>query len=300
MKHNSRRHSHFGYFIREGIDSIFTHGFKSFATICAIIACLIIMGTVGLLMVNVRSMINTLESENQMLAYINDRLSNEEARALQSAIEQTENVRSAYFIDRETAMESFKEQYEDTELLEDLEPTVLRHRYIIYMDDISLMAQTRDALRDIRGIETVSAHLEIAKGFMTVRSVVSVVSFGFILILFVVSLFVMSNTIKLTTYERRDEIAIMKMVGAKSSFIRWPFVVEGMLLGSFGSLVAFVAEWGIYRLLADRIIGNTGLSFLRVVPFFYLALPMLIAFLIIGLGVGILGSVFAIRGYLKV
>jgi len=133
-----------------------------------------------------------------------------------------------------------------------------------------------------------------------VRNIVSAVSLVLVIILFVISLFIMSNTIKLTTFERRDEIAIMKMVGATSGFIRWPFVIEGLILGSIGSLSAYLIQWGVYKLVSDDVIAASGLSFVKALPFATIAAPMLGAFLAVGLGVGIIGSLVAIRNYLKV
>ncbi|MBR5381083.1 MAG: permease-like cell division protein FtsX [Oscillospiraceae bacterium] len=294
------RRNNFGYYIKEGVTSIFRHGFMSFASICIIVACLIIMGSFSLLALNVRSIISTLESENQILAYVDDAVSEADARALQPAIERLPNVQSAHFISKDTAFESFKNQYEDKDFLEDMESSVLRHRFIVYVDDIALMQETQDALLGIQGIAKVTAHLKIAQGFITVRNVVSAVSLVLVVVLLIISLFIMSNTIKLTTFERREEIAIMKMVGATSAFIRWPFVVEGMILGFVGAAVAYLIQWGLYQLVADRLVGNTGLNFLRVLPFSYAAVPMCVVFLVIGLGVGIIGSSTAIRNYLKV
>lgn len=289
-----------GYYIREGISSIFTHGFMSFASICIVVACLLIMGSFALLALNVSDIIKTLESENQVLAYVDESLSDSEARALVTQIEATPNVKSAQFVSREEAMNSFVSSYDDTSLFEGLDSSVLRHRYIIKMDDISQMEVTREGLLDITGIAKVNAHLEISAGFIRVRNIVSAISLVLVAILFVISLFIMANTVKLTTFERRDEIAIMKMVGATSGFIRWPFVVEGLLLGCFGALSAYLLQWGVYRLVADNIIASSGLSFVSAIPFAAIALPMLAAFLAVGLGVGIIGSLMAIRNYLKV
>ena len=294
------KRNNIGYYIREGINSIFVHGFMSFASVCIIVACLIIMGSFSLLAINVGSIINTMESENQMLAYIDDSMSDSAARDLASTLENLPNVESVYFIDRETALENFKDQFDSTELLEDLETSVLRHRYVVYIEDISLLSDTRADLLEVPGVAKVSAHEGIAKGFITVRNVVSIVSIVLVAILFVISLFIMSNTIKLTTFERRDEIAIMKMVGATSSFIRWPFIVEGLMLGMLGSLIAYILQWGIYKIFTDELVGETGLAFMTLVPFSNVALPMLIVFIVLGFGVGIIGSTAAIRNYLKV
>lgn len=288
-----------GYFIKEGIGSVFTHGFMSFASVCIIIACLLIMGTFSLVALNINDIIKDLESENEIVAYVDDTYTEEQAKALQSKLETVDNVTSVEFVSRDTAMDDFKASY-DSSLFDGLDSSVLRDRYIVYLEDISLMSSTQAALSNISGIAKVSAHLDIAKGFITVRNVVSVVSLIIVVILLIVSLFIMSNTVKLTTFDRRDEIAIMKMVGATNGFIRWPFVVEGMFLGLLGSLVAFVLQWGVYELIAGRISNMSLVSIITVIPFGAISLPLLAVFVGIGLLVGIGGSLVAIRNYLKV
>lgn len=294
------RQNKLGYFIKEGFESIFTHGFMSFASVCIIVACLLIMGSFTLVALNVNSIITSLEDENQIVAYINDTYDESQARALESQIEAVPNVAYAEFISNNDAFETFKDQYEDSSMLQDLEGDVLRHRFVIFVDDIELMAQTRDALIDIDGVGGVSAHLEIAKSFVTLRRVVTAISLVLIGILLVVSLFIISNTIKLTTFERKEEIAIMKMVGATSGFIRGPFIIEGMTLGLFGALSAYIVQWGIYQLVSQKIIESAGLGFFTVLPFAAFAIPLVIAFLAVGLIVGVLGSSIAIRNYLRV
>jgi len=289
-----------GYFIKEGVSSIFTHGFMSFASVCIIVACLLIMGSFSLLALNINKWIGTLENDNQILAFVNENYTEEEARALQATIESVPNVSSVVFVSRNEAYESFAKQYENSTMLEDLDASVLRDRYIVYLNDLSLMSRTQQSILQISGIDKVNAHLEIARGFMTLKNVVSAVSLVLIAILLVISLSIMSNTVKLTTFERREEISIMKMVGATSSFIRWPFVVEGLILGLFGSLLAYLLQWGIYRALTVSIIAKAGLSFMGIIPFSVLALPLMIVFLAIGLSVGMFGSLIAIRNYLKV
>ena len=119
-------------------------------------------------------------------------------------------------------------------------------------------------------------------------------------ILSFVSFFIMSNTIKLTTYGRREEIAIMKMVGATNAFIRTPFVIEGLILGILGGLLGFVAQWGLYALLNGSIMDSLTGSFVSLVPFYAVMLPLLAAFLGIGILIGVFGGMNAIRNYLKV
>ncbi len=294
------RHNRAGYYIHEGINSIFTHGFMSFASICIIVACLLIMGSFTLLALNVDDIINTMESENVILAFVDDSLSETEARALETQIEAIPNVANAEFVTRDQSWESFVESYQNNTLFEGLDSSVLRHRFVVYIDDIGQMEETQNAIREVPGIGGVNAHLEISDGFVRLRNVVTAVSLVLVAILFIISLFIMSNTVKLTTFERKDEIAIMKMVGATSGFIRWPFVVEGLILGLVGSLLAFILQWGVYELVINRFIGNSGIAFLTFMPFGAVAVPLLIAFLVVGMGVGVIGSLIAIKNYLKV
>ena len=289
-----------GYYIKEGVSSVFTHAFMSFASVGIIIACLIMMGSFTLVALNVNSIIGTLEDDNQILVFVDGNLTEEQARGLQPNLEAIDNVSSVQFVSREEAMESFVKKYEDTTLLDDMDSSVLRDRYIIYLDDISKMAETQQLLRSAEGIVKVNAHLEISRGFIAVRNIVSTVSIALVAVLVIISLFIISNTIKLTTIERKEEIAIMKMVGATNGFIRCPFCVEGLILGITGSCVAYLAQWGLYTLITTKIVENSGLSFITVIPFGDVALPMLAAFFGVGFGVGILGSGLAIKNYLRV
>lgn len=290
-----------GYYIKEGINGIFAHGFMSFASVCIIVACLIIMGSFTLLAINVSAIIDTFEKDNVVLAFVDERLSEQEARALEPQVESIPNVEYATFISRDEAMESFKSKFQNKpSLFEGIDSSVLRHRYAVYMRDISLTEQTRNDIVHIDGISQVNANLTIAKGFVTVRNIVSGVSFVLVAILLIISLFIMSNTIKLATFDRREEIAIMKMVGATNSFIRWPFIFQGFILGIIGALTAYIAQWIIYTLVSDLILKSYTLSFITAIPFSVVAIPMFLVFVAIGFGVGICGSAMAIKNYLKV
>lgn len=291
--------------IREGFRSIKTHSFMSFASVTIIMACLIIMGSVTLLSFNIDAMIKSLEDQNEVVAFVDDSIPSEaDARALQPALEAVDNVEYVEFISREDAMETFMSKY-DSSLREGIDPTVFRHRYVIHLTDIAQMAQTKTLLENVDGVAKVKAHLEYASAFVTLRNIVSVVSLVLTVILVFVSVFIMSNTIKLTTFGRREEIAIMKMVGATNSFIRLPFVVEGLVLGILGGGLAFLAEWGLYSLISSRVMGTVSNSiltesFITLIPFKTIALPVLVAFLAISVLVGVFGGVNAIRNYLKV
>ena len=288
-----------GYLIREGFRSITTHGFMSFASVTIIMACLIIMGSAALLTVNIDAAIKSLEDQNEVVAFVDESYTQEQAQALEGAIAAVDNVSSVEFVDRVAAMNNFMSSY-DKNLMEGIDETVFRHRFVVQLTDISLMAQTKAALEAVEGVAKVNAHLDYAKSSVTVRNVVSVIALVLIAILTFISVFIMTNTIKLATFNRREEIAIMKMVGANNSFIRLPFVVEGLVLGILGGGLAFLVQIGLYKLVTGRVVGGITGSFLSVVPLEQIALPVFVAFMGIGVLVGVFGGVNAIRNYLKV
>lgn len=289
-----------GYLIKEGLRGVFLHGFRSFASVTVIAACLIIMGSFALVGVNVDHIIKDMESESQILAFVDENLSQDDARLLEGAIRSIGNVREVKFVTREEAMENFKKQHSESTVFGNLESSVLRNRYVVYLNDITRMEETKKTLEDVPGVAEVNAEIGIAKGFIIVRNVISVITAILIVILLVVSLFMMSNTIKLATFTRREEIAIMKMVGAGNGFIRFPFIVEGLILGLLGSGIGFLVQWGIYNFINSRIMDSVAGSLFQILPFSVIMTPMLIIYLAVGILVGTVGGSMAIRNYLKV
>ena len=288
------------YLIREGFRSIRTHGFMSFASVAIITACLIIMGSISLLSLNIDALIADLEQQNEVVAFVDESIEDEaQAAALLSSVLSVENVGSADFVSRTSAMDTFMSKYDDR-LMEGIDDSVFRHRFVIHLTDISQMADTKAQLEALDGIAKVNAHIEYANRFVRVRNIVSVISLILTAILVFVSFFIMSNTIKLTTYGRREEIAIMKMVGATNAFIRTPFIIEGLILGVLGGLCGFLAVWGIYTVLNSSLMDSLTGSFISLVPFRSVMLPLLCAYLGIGVLIGVFGGVNAIRNYLKV
>lgn len=289
-----------GYLIREGFRSIGTHGFMSFASVTIIMACLIIMGSVSLLSLNIDELIKELENQNEIVAFVDDSIADEsEAMKIEEKIMQVHNIASAEFVNREEAMDGFMDNY-DSDLMEGIDETVFRHRYVIKLVDIALMSQTKASLENVEGIAKVKAHIEYADAFITIRNVVSIVSLALIVMLVFVSIFIMTNTIKLATFSRREEIAIMKMVGAGNGFIRMPYVIEGLVLGLLGGALAYLAVWGLYNGLTGKIMDGLTGSFITLVPFRHYAMHILVFFLGTGTVVGIFGGLNAIKNYLKV
>ena len=294
------RHNFF-YFIREGVYNMFSHGFMSFAAVGITVACLLIMGTFTLVAVNANAMLADLESQNQMLAFVDETLSEQDARALESTLRRVPNVANVTFISNAEAAVAFRGRYEDEELFQ-LPDENFRHRYAIDLQDIGLMGETKAALEALPeiGRDNVRAYEDEAAGFITIRNVAGVVCVVLIAVLFVVSVFIIANTIKLTTFDRRDDIAIMKMVGATNSFIRWPFVYEGFLLGLFSAVIGFFLQWGLYEAVARSVATNDTINLINVVPFESMWNYVAVIFVVAGMLIGVGGSLSAIRKFLQV
>ena len=295
-----KKNKSIGYLLREGIRSIFRHGFMSFAAICVTVACLIIMGSFSLILYNLNMMVRELEQENEILVYVDENLTEAEAKSVGSKINMIENVNNSVFVSREQALENFVEKQDDDSVFSGIDATTLRHRFVVTLVDNAQMETTVEAIRPIEGVADISAPYELEEGFRTSERVLQIITIAIIAILLVVTLFIISNTIKLAMLDRRDEIAIMKVVGATDSFIRLPFVVEGFVIGLVSAAIAFGLQWGLYDLLVRNVAAADSLQMFHFVPFRDVLWVMIPAFAIAGLFVGVFGSLMSIRKFLDV
>ena len=289
-----------GYLLKEGIRGIFLHGFMSFAAVCVTVACLLIVGSFSILMYNVSIMVKDLNKTNEVLVYIDSELPDAEARSVGTQINRIENVQNAVFVSREEALKDFVADHQEDEAFSGVDAADLRHRYVVTLMDNTKMKETVTGLEGISGVAKVNAAYELAEGFTTIQKVLQIASIAVIAVLLVVSLLIISNTVKLAMYDRRDEIAIMKMVGATNGFIRLPFVVEGFTLGMLGAGLAFGVEWLMYDGLVLRLESVDTLKLFNFVPFTDLLWPMIATFVAAGLFVGIVGSWTSIRKFMDV
>ena len=294
MKHN------FTYFFSEGVGNMFSHGFMSFAAIGITVACLVVMGTFSLVAYNAEVQLETLESEYEILAFVDETCDDARTQQVGRALSKIANVKDVEFITKEQATESFEKKYENDYMLQDLDAEIFRDRYAVFVSDLNAVNQTAEAIRDVEGVAKVRVDEDIAGGFITLRNVAGIVCIALIAILLVVSVFIISNTIKLTTFDRRDEIAIMKMVGATDGFIRWPFVYEGFFLGLISAVVAFLLQWLLYASVAKSLTMSDTMQLLKIVPFETIWQPVMVIFGAAGILIGIGGSLTAIRKFLRV
>ena len=294
------RLNNIGYLLKEGFRGIFLHGFMSFAAICVTVACLVIVGSFSILAYNLDIMVEELNQTSEILVYVDSELPDAEARSIGTKINLLDNVLQATFVSREEALEDFIADHDGDSAFSGVQASDLRHRYVVALEDNTKMKQTDEQLKQLPGVAKTNAAYELAEGFSTIQDVLHMVSVAVIAVLLVVSLLIISNTVKLAMYDRKDEIAIMKMVGATNAFIRLPFQVEGFTLGMIGSVLAFGLEWVGYDYMIQRIGAVDSLQLFSFVSFQELLMPMMVVFGGAGVFVGLVGSGTVIRTFMDV
>ena len=289
-----------GYLTREGFKNIWVNRFLSIATIVVLVACLIIVGTGSLIFLNINSLLDLIEGQNVVMVYVQDEATEYETESLGLQLEGMSNIRNVEFVPREVAFENQKEQFgENAALLDGLSPEILPDAYKVTVDDLSMFDSTVSKIKNLESVLQVRENSDLASKVETIRNAVSYISLGIVAILFFVSMFIVSNTIRITIYNRRLEISIMKAVGATNSFIRWPFLVEGMLLGIISAVISLGLEYLVYSIaliwFADimAILGGTPVEFFDYIWFF------LAVFGFIGVVIGTTGSLISLNKYLK-
>ena len=299
-RNQSNRKAGFAYYVREGLSSVFVHGFTSLAAMLVIAACLMITGTFALVAYNLDLQIRELEGQSEIVVYIDENVSRDNALALGQKIRALDNVKTAEFVTKEQLFEDYLDSLgEDAYVMEELrDDNPLRDSYQITMDDVSLHADTVKALENINGVAASSSMQEVSERLIQIRQVVNLISYTMVALLGGVSVFIIANTVKLAMFARKEEIAIMKMVGATNHFIRAPFVVEGMFLGLSAATLAFFVLWGVYAYVSAQLAEGTAI--LTMVAFAAVWKEVLVTMLGAGLLLGVGGSVITIRRFLKV
>lgn len=291
----------FGYYWKEGFRNIFKHGFMSIAAVLIMVACLILTGTVTLIAYNIDLSITELQQSNEIVVWIDEDLTTREARALGSEFNRIDNIATTEFVDRDEALEDYRQQLgEDADILEDYgsDNNPLRNSFVFTMKDPSQAEDTIAQIEAVEGTDDVRADEAVISKLMQIQRVFNIVALAMVVGLAVISIFIISNTVKLAMFARREEISIQKIVGATNWFIRWPFVIEGMVLGLLAGGLAFLAEWGLYTELFNIVSG--------VIPYFQLVAFDSVRWLVLavycGAGVlfGIGGSVTSIRKFMNV
>ena len=291
--------NNFLYLLKEGFRGIFRHSFMSFAAVFVTVACLLIIGSFVALTYNLGLIVQDLNQTHTVMVYVDETLSDDEARSVGTDINMLQNIERAEYISREDAMEKYAQQHSDTGVFEGVDVETFRHRFQVFLTENRLLEQSKKDLLNVPGVVKVRAAEEVARVFVMVEDVLQMLSTAIIVALLFVCLMIISNTVKLAMAARQDEIAIMKMVGATNSFIRLPFVVQGFVLGMFGAGIAFGLEWLVYNGLVSKLTQMGTGELLTIEPFTELLPIMITLFAGAGMFVGLVGSFSSIRKYMR-
>ena len=300
------RGSSFGYLVKEGFRNIYQNRIISIAAIGVLVACLLLVGVSMLFTINVNEIVGYFESQNEIVVFLVDDARGEDITEINEQLKSMPNISDVEFVSREDGLIEWMEELgDDGTLLEWLiEDNPLQNSFRITVKDLSQMEETVDLIRDIGGVDTISASNEVAKAVTGLKQAVSLGGMAVVGLLAAVSLSIISNTIRITVFNRRKEISIMKYVGATDAFIRLPFLSEGILLGMISAVLAFLMLWGGYELFiywlesSSHIWGELVLG--QLVDFLDVAHVIFLSFLGAGTAIGGFGSVAFVGKYIKV
>lgn len=288
------------YLTREGFQNVWHNKLMSLASVAVLMSCMIIIGCATLVFANINKVLDKVDEQNVIMAFIEDNAPQDVVDRVGEDLRAIPNVSGVTFVSQEDALAQMAAEMELSDYLNGME-NPLPDSYKVTVADMSLFNQTVESIRGVEGIQSIEESSDLAGSLTTVRHAVSIVSIVIIAMLLVVSLFIVSNTVRVTMYSRRLEISIMKAVGATRWFIRWPFMIEGMLIGLLAGLFSLLAVWGVYE-LAISLFGAMFSSLLggvTLVPFAELSWKLLLAFIGIGILTGGVGSAFSMNKYLK-
>lgn len=287
------------YFIKEGFHNIWVNRMMSFASIIVLCICLVMLGTTFMASLNLNNFITQLESKNQIMVYLNHNINQVGIDKVGDAIKSMPNISDSEFLTKDQIFaEAKKTLSSQSILLTGIDSSAFDCAYQVKIKDLTQFSQTVGALDKIDGVKYVRRDEGLASILTNVKKVVNLTGFWLFVILAVIALFVISNTIKLAMFSRKREINIMKFVGATDWFIRWPFVIEGLIIGLVAGAVALIAQYYVYTQLVAGVVNMVNVTKpLSYTDEMWIIVP---GFIIGGVLVGVLASAVSVRKYLKV
>ena len=288
------------YLLGESFKSLWRNGVMSMASVTVLMSCLVVIGGFLLIILNINLNVDKLGLMNEFVAFADYHLSSEEVDEIQRQIESLDNIRSIERITKEEALEKMKQNAgEYGEIYDELkgEDNPLPDAFKITYEDNSKASTLQYQLSQISGIYKVNNRLQIANAIESIKNGIYLVGIWFLAILFFVSVFVIINTIKLAVFARRNEIEIMRYIGATNWFITLPFIFEGIIIGLIASGIAYLITWLIYNYVDPAI--TSSIEMVTIIPFSEVNIMILLSYVIIGVVTGIIGSSASLRKYLK-
>lgn len=298
------RYNIFTYLFGEGFRNVFKNKKSTAASLMIMCATMIIFGVFFVIGENINHFVREVELVQGIQVFINNDATDEQIEEVGNQIRTLDGVNKTEFVSKEAALNQMKEKFKDKEyLLEGYEDNnIFPASYVVTLTDLNLSKDVQDKISQIENVkkitsrdETVSTLIKLANGIRIITGII-------LILLIVISVFIIANTIKLTVHARRKEISIMKYVGATNSFIRCPFIVEGMIIGIFAGILSLVIIGGAYNLIAQKLVASNFMQVINMslVSFSDMFVLIVSIYLLLGIGIGALGSSISMRKYLKV
>lgn len=299
-----RKSSNFKYFVSEGCKSYAKNTLMTLSSTIIVVACLLVFGIYLLFSMNINFVAEQLKAECEIRVYVDTSIEpgTEKMEALEKSIKSVSNIKSVEFYSNEKALEDYKDELGDDAYVMDGfgDDNPLRDSFKIKLEDLSLSGSSAEKLSKIEGIANVSDNQSSANKLVNVTNIIKSISFWFMIFLGALAIFIISNTIKITLFARRRDINIMKYLGATNSFISWPYIIEGIVIGFVGSLVAMTIMLIAYKTFLAMDITLFEAMQLKFCGISEVILPLMGWFIGIGVLLGAVGSAVSIRRHLKV
>ena len=297
------KHSIFCYLLGEGFKKVFHNKKSSGASLAIMCATMLIFGLFFMIIENLNNAVETLETQQGIQVFIQKTATDAQMEQIGEQIQAIDGVNKVTFVSKEDALNQTKEKLKDKQALiagwDESNP--FKASYLVTLTDLKLSSQVQDEIKKIDNIDSIQSRDETINGLVAIANGVRIVSAVILTLLVLISIFIIGNTIKLTVHARRKEISIMKYVGATDSFIRWPFVIEGIIIGIVAALLSILVLGIAYSLItnaaANSIISTMGIKLLS---FTDMTTLLVIVYMVLGIGIGALGSSISMRKYLQV
>lgn len=304
------KYSVLGYFIGEGFSNVFKNKKSTGASLMIMCATMIIFGIFLILGENINHIVKEVEGSQGIQVFLNADATDEQVKELGEKIRNievngTKAVNTVVHKTKEDALNTMKERFkEKQDLLSTFEGdnNIFSESYVVTLTDLNLSQDVQDQISKFENVKKITSKDQTVTTLINLANGIKIVTGVILLLLIFISVFIIANTIKLTVHARRKEISIMKYVGATNNFIRWPFIVEGMIIGIMASAISIVIVGIVYNIIADNLVNSQFMKLINMslVSFRDMFNSIIITYMLLGIGIGAFGSIISMRKYLKV
>ena len=292
-----------GYFLSEGFKNVFKNKKSTFSCLGVMCATMLIFGLFFTIGRNINNAVQSLEKEQGMQVFMEYEATDDQIKQLETDLHNVEGINNVQIQTKEDAYNTMKERLGKNEkALKGFTPDIFSVSYIVTLTDLSLNDQVYDAINNLENVREILNKRDTIQTLSKIGNTIQIITFVIFAILILISLFIISNTIKLTVHARRKEISIMKYVGATNGFIRTPFIIEGIIIGLLSSVISILIVGGGYNYIATQLVQSETWQQLGInlVSFGDMFTQIVLVYMLLGVGIGIVGSSISMKKYLDV